>query len=187
MEVGCETVGVLVLGVDAGVPVAGVVVDWSGGEGVCVGGVLEVVDGVVVEIGVLVLGGGGVCSERARGDADRVGGVEEMPVIEDEWGSGMRLLGAWVETKVGREVSELDMWEIGDGWCICCGEVWITGGEEDRVDVASKWFWKGLGLWLCPVVELESMDMWPRASARSKVGSGRLPVLVRGRFAGGGL
>ena len=27
-----------------------------------------------------------------------------------------------------------------------CGEVWITGGEKDRVDAAScEWFWKGRG------------------------------------------
>jgi hypothetical protein len=101
-------------------------------------------------------------------------------------GVGIRLLGAWEETKVGREVSELDKWESGDGWWF--GEVWITGGEDDRVDDAScEWFWKGFGLWLWPVVELESIDTCARASARSKVGSGRLPVFVRGRFAGVGL
>lgn len=156
-----------------------------------------VVGGVVLGVGMgeVLLGfcGGGVWMERARGDADRVGGVVEMPVAEDEWrsgmpGAGIRLPADWAVTKVGREVSELDIWEMGD-WR-CCGEVWITGGEEDRVDEAScDWFWKGsgFGLWLCPVVELESIDTWARASARSKVGRGRLPVLVRGRFAGAGL
>lgn len=37
---------------------------------------------LVVELG--VERDEGLCSERARGDADRVGGVLEMPVAEDE-------------------------------------------------------------------------------------------------------
>lgn len=35
----------------------------------------------------------------------------------------MRLPGACAATNVGREVSELDMWDIGDVWWSCCGEV----------------------------------------------------------------
>jgi hypothetical protein len=91
--------------------------------------------------------------DRARGDPDRVGGVVEMPVAEAEWrsgmGVGMRLPVIWEETKVGRAVRELDMCEMGVGCRPGGGEVWITGGEEDSVDVAScEWFWKGEGLGL---------------------------------------
>jgi hypothetical protein len=70
------------------VAVVGVLVVVGMGVFVCVPGVDWGGDGVanvlVVDNGVGVLVGGGVCSERARGDPDRVGGVAEMPEAEEE-------------------------------------------------------------------------------------------------------